>query len=332
MESLRWRVHYLKVVDSAPVQADSRQDPHCHPDLFAMSLTDTAEPNVWKCGQCAQTFTQRVLLQMHVCSQEPNKPYQCGHCPASFQEAGELREHVVIHMNEKPFKCGYCGRSFSGATTLNNHIRTHTGEKPFKCARCGKTFTQSTQLSRHQKAPDECKGAWQGGLGPTWDQPRFLGLFERDLGTRSTWNATIVKEWIREIFGWLGCFFASCVELSQGWFDLFSPLNDTRWILGQSVARPSLSPASTQAHAPMTVWLLPLDFKLNVWNGRSVENTFQGYRNTARRTEMIPKWDNNRLGFYSRDTTSKQDWTRHEVYDEANIRLLTYLPSFLFLF
>ena len=130
-------------------------------DIFGVSLTDPAESNVWKCGQCSETFTQRVLLQMHVCSQEPNKPYQCGHCPESFQEASELREHVVIHMNEKPFKCGFCGRSFSGVTTLNNHIRTHTGEKPFKCKKCGKTFSQSTQLSRHQKALDECKGGTQ---------------------------------------------------------------------------------------------------------------------------------------------------------------------------
>ncbi|XP_076859624.1 putative histone-lysine N-methyltransferase PRDM6 isoform X1 [Brachyhypopomus gauderio] len=88
--------------------------------------------HLWKCGQCFKTFTQRILLQMHVCTQNPDRPYQCGHCSQSFAQPSELRNHVVTHSSDRPFKCGYCGRAFAGATTLNNHIRTHTGEKPFK--------------------------------------------------------------------------------------------------------------------------------------------------------------------------------------------------------
>ncbi|XP_040397196.1 putative histone-lysine N-methyltransferase PRDM6 [Cygnus olor] len=88
--------------------------------------------HLWKCGQCFKTFTQRILLQMHVCTQNPDRPYQCGHCSQSFSQPSELRNHVVTHSSDRPFKCGYCGRAFAGATTLNNHIRTHTGEKPFK--------------------------------------------------------------------------------------------------------------------------------------------------------------------------------------------------------
>ncbi|XP_029188826.2 putative histone-lysine N-methyltransferase PRDM6 isoform X2 [Acropora millepora] len=133
------------------------EDPDRSLDPFGLGLKDHhGEPHIWRCGQCSQTFSQRVLLQMHVCPQSPDRPYQCGHCPSSFPGPAELREHVVIHINEKPFKCGFCGRSFAGATTLNNHIRTHTGEKPFKCDKCHKTFSQSTQLSRHQKSPEEC--------------------------------------------------------------------------------------------------------------------------------------------------------------------------------
>lgn len=131
-------------------------DPERSLDPYGLGLKDQGEPHIWQCGQCSQTFSQRVLLQMHVCPQSPDRPYQCGHCPSSFTGPSELREHVVIHINEKPFKCGFCGRSFAGATTLNNHIRTHTGEKPFKCEKCHKTFSQSTQLSRHQKSPEEC--------------------------------------------------------------------------------------------------------------------------------------------------------------------------------
>ncbi|XP_022797034.1 putative histone-lysine N-methyltransferase PRDM6 [Stylophora pistillata] len=138
---------------------DQEFDDHERPlDPFGLGLKDHGEPHIWRCGQCTQTFSQRVLLQMHVCPQSPDRPYQCGHCPSSFPGPAELREHVVIHINEKPFKCGFCGRSFAGATTLNNHIRTHTGEKPFKCEKCHMTFSQSTQLSRHQKSPEECQG------------------------------------------------------------------------------------------------------------------------------------------------------------------------------
>ncbi|XP_039614942.1 putative histone-lysine N-methyltransferase PRDM6 isoform X1 [Polypterus senegalus] len=147
--------------------------------------TEFSDWHLWKCGQCFKTFTQRILLQMHVCTQNPDRenkpgitclrssnweqmvvytpegnliqPYQCGHCSQSFSQPSELRNHVVTHSSDRPFKCGYCGRAFAGATTLNNHIRTHTGEKPFKCERCERSFTQATQLSRHQRMPNECK-------------------------------------------------------------------------------------------------------------------------------------------------------------------------------
>ncbi|CAH3135096.1 unnamed protein product [Porites lobata] len=147
-------------MDEEMLFEDSRDQDYDEPesslDPFGLGLKDHGDAHIWKCGQCSQTFSQRVLLQMHVCPQSPDRPYQCGHCPSSFPGPAELREHVVIHINEKPFKCGFCGRSFAGATTLNNHIRTHTGEKPFKCEKCHKTFSQSTQLSRHQKCPEEC--------------------------------------------------------------------------------------------------------------------------------------------------------------------------------
>ncbi|XP_030625636.1 putative histone-lysine N-methyltransferase PRDM6 [Chanos chanos] len=127
------------------------------PTSTSQLSTEFSDWHLWKCGQCFKTFTQRILLQMHVCPQNPDRPYQCGHCSQSFSQPSELRNHVVTHSSDRPFKCGYCGRAFAGATTLNNHIRTHTGEKPFKCEKCDRSFTQATQLSRHQRMPNECK-------------------------------------------------------------------------------------------------------------------------------------------------------------------------------
>ncbi|XP_031553494.1 putative histone-lysine N-methyltransferase PRDM6 isoform X2 [Actinia tenebrosa] len=121
-----------------------------------LDLTEESELSLWKCGQCQRSFTQRALLQIHICPGMANRPYKCGHCADSFSKSSELRTHVVRHTNEKPFKCGYCSRSFAGATTLNNHIRTHTGEKPFVCTKCKKMFSTASQLSRHQRIPAEC--------------------------------------------------------------------------------------------------------------------------------------------------------------------------------
>eukprot|EP00118_Oscarella_pearsei_P014302 m.121695 g.121695 ORF g.121695 m.121695 type:complete len:448 (+) comp37757_c0_seq18:3435-4778(+) len=105
----------------------------------------------WQCGQCFRTFSQRTLLQLHVCYGQPNKPFRCGHCRLSFGNPDELKSHVFSHSSEKPFRCGFCHRAFAGSTTLNNHIRTHTNVKPFSCRHCGKEFTQGTQYSRHIK-------------------------------------------------------------------------------------------------------------------------------------------------------------------------------------
>ena len=114
-------------------------------------LDNAGEGGEFKCGQCKTTFTQRSLLNNHLCSRMPCKPYRCGHCQEAFAQSKELRMHAVVHVSEKPFKCGYCLRAFSGATTLNNHVRTHTGEKPFLCDGCGKSFSQAFQLSRHRR-------------------------------------------------------------------------------------------------------------------------------------------------------------------------------------
>lgn len=46
------------------------EDPDRSLDPFGLSLKDHhGEPHIWRCGQCSQTFSQRVLLQMHVCPQ-----------------------------------------------------------------------------------------------------------------------------------------------------------------------------------------------------------------------------------------------------------------------
>lgn len=138
------------VHSNAKSTAEIQEDAGYH-RIYDNVLENIGEGDEFKCGQCNTTFTQRSLLNNHLCTRMPCKPYRCGHCHESFAQPKELRMHAIIHVSEKPFKCGYCLRSFSGATTLNNHVRTHTGEKPFLCEQCGKYFSQASQLSRHRR-------------------------------------------------------------------------------------------------------------------------------------------------------------------------------------
>lgn len=145
-------------MDYMELEEDFDQQSYSSEDCMRGLEEEDGDVTLWKCGQCGKTFTQRALLQIHICPRCPDKPYHCGHCDQSFSQPNELRTHVVTHTHERPFKCGFCGRSFAGATTLNNHIRTHTGEKPFCCEKCGKSFTQASQLSRHQRMIGDCIG------------------------------------------------------------------------------------------------------------------------------------------------------------------------------
>ncbi|XP_045892014.1 putative histone-lysine N-methyltransferase PRDM6 isoform X3 [Micropterus dolomieu] len=42
------------------------------PTSTSQLSSDFSDWHLWKCGQCFKTFTQRILLQMHVCPQNPD--------------------------------------------------------------------------------------------------------------------------------------------------------------------------------------------------------------------------------------------------------------------
>jgi len=125
------------------------------PNHHDNSYDHTSEP--LKCAQCCKTFSQRILLQMHLCPKQTNAPYYCGHCPLSFTNASDLRGHVMTHVGEKPFKCGFCARSFVGATTLNNHVQVHTGQKScLYCNTCDELVCPLCIAKTHNKQHDLC--------------------------------------------------------------------------------------------------------------------------------------------------------------------------------
>ncbi|GLD68410.1 putative histone-lysine N-methyltransferase PRDM6 [Lates japonicus] len=42
------------------------------PTSTSQLSSEFSDWHLWKCGQCFKTFTQRILLQMHVCPQNPD--------------------------------------------------------------------------------------------------------------------------------------------------------------------------------------------------------------------------------------------------------------------
>eukprot|EP00069_Balaena_mysticetus_P015183 bmy_09012T0 len=123
--------------------------------------------HLWKCGQCFKTFTQRILLQMHVCTQNPDRfivvvitehtrkillelekvstvPFGGRGSP----ERGNI-ENLGKAVSCLPYQCGHCSQSFSQPSELRNHVVTHSSDRPFKCGYCGRAFAGATTLNNH---------------------------------------------------------------------------------------------------------------------------------------------------------------------------------------
>ncbi|XP_051508641.1 putative histone-lysine N-methyltransferase PRDM6 isoform X4 [Myxocyprinus asiaticus] len=60
------------------------------PTSTSQLSSEFSDWHLWKCGQCFKTFTQRILLQMHVCTQNPDR---CERCDRSFTQATQLSRH-----------------------------------------------------------------------------------------------------------------------------------------------------------------------------------------------------------------------------------------------
>ncbi|KAK3746880.1 hypothetical protein QZH41_009206, partial [Actinostola sp. cb2023] len=63
----------------------------------AQEAEDALELSIWKCGQCGKSFAQQQILQLHICSSVPEKPYKCTYCTEAFEQPSDLRTHAVIH-------------------------------------------------------------------------------------------------------------------------------------------------------------------------------------------------------------------------------------------
>ncbi|XP_061528471.1 putative histone-lysine N-methyltransferase PRDM6 isoform X2 [Phycodurus eques] len=76
------------------------------PTSTSQLSSEFSDWHLWKCGQCFKTFTQRILLQMHVCPQNPDR---CERCDRSFTQATQLSRHQRLPNECKPNSEGSAG-------------------------------------------------------------------------------------------------------------------------------------------------------------------------------------------------------------------------------
>ncbi|OWK60880.1 putative histone-lysine N-methyltransferase PRDM6 [Lonchura striata] len=127
--------------------------------------------HLWKCGQCFKTFTQRILLQMHVCTQNPDshityategkgRDWENEELPAAEKTEDHLKNLMVC----KPLQPGEKGnitstvkkkdlenyRAVSITLELSKSLeKIPLATRPYQCGHCSQSFSQPSELRNH---------------------------------------------------------------------------------------------------------------------------------------------------------------------------------------
>nr|XP_033787998.1 zinc finger protein 2 homolog isoform X4 [Geotrypetes seraphini] len=165
--------------------------PRIHPDekTFSSSKSDTLFENKcnltvkhkkgerpFSCKECAKTFTQKDVLEMHQRNHTEEKPLLynkygerlngqeclkmdqeshieenplCTEREKNFQHNNNLIQQQ-IDTGEKPSSSIVYGDSFFSKVILHLQQNLQRGDKPFSCSECGMHFTQKTSLDSHR--------------------------------------------------------------------------------------------------------------------------------------------------------------------------------------
>lgn len=128
--------------------------------ILDLHMQTHAPTKPFDCKKCGRDFTRKYHLERHLkhtpCGGDKEQNIlPCAVCGKKFTRTDNLREHLRGHMGQttkkRDFQCSYCDKSFYGSSLLNIHIRTHTGEKPFPCDICQKPFSSTGALRKHRR-------------------------------------------------------------------------------------------------------------------------------------------------------------------------------------
>ena len=112
-----------------------------------------SEVGKWVCKICDISYAQSGGLYIHNQSKHGPKLFKCVECDQMFSKKVILTRHTMSqHTKIKPFQCKECDLSFFFPSQLKDHQNTHSGLRPYKCEPCDKSFTSKRSLQIHHKS------------------------------------------------------------------------------------------------------------------------------------------------------------------------------------
>lgn len=119
--------------------------------LFSVHCPDTQ----YKCSLCIASCPSQGVLDLHMETHKPEKPFQCRNCGRSFTRKYHLERHLLhtscddtVPKQELP--CSVCGKVFTRIDNLRDHLRSHLGndrkKRDYQCPHCEKSFYGSSLL------------------------------------------------------------------------------------------------------------------------------------------------------------------------------------------
>lgn len=179
--------------------------------------------DIWKCFECARTFSNTSSLKEHVWSvHEKQRPFKCDECDYTCAHRSYIKIHKrskhgegriyctyddcdyetytnshldnhikVVHLQEKHI-CPTCNKAYTIKASLAEHITVIHGTKRFPCGDCDQTYKSRNALRAHiRKVHDEIVDKFPcDQCGETYSSKSNLGKHVRKAHEKKRFSCT----------------------------------------------------------------------------------------------------------------------------------------------